>query len=53
VTFDALPTSLKDRIDPWNTERALSTAQLSLMRAIKDALDPRGLLSPGRFIGGI
>lgn len=53
VTFDALPTSLKNRIDPWNTERSLGPAQLSLMRAIKDALDPSGLLSPGRFIGGM
>lgn len=53
VTFDALPASLKTRIDPWNTDRALSPAQLSLMRAVKDALDPRAMLSPGRFVGGI
>jgi glycolate oxidase FAD binding subunit len=53
VTFDALPASLKDRIDPWSTERALPAARRSLMHAIKDALDPRGLLSPGCFVGGI
>ncbi len=53
ATFDALPTSLKDRIDPWSTDRTLPLARRSLMRAVKDALDPRGLLSSGCFIGGI
>jgi len=53
ATFDALPASLKDRIDPWSTDRALSAAQLSLMRSVKEALDPRGMLSPGCFVGGV
>jgi glycolate oxidase FAD binding subunit len=53
VAFDVLPRRLKDDIDPWGAERALSAAQLSLSRKLKDALDPRGLLSPGRFVGGL
>jgi glycolate oxidase FAD binding subunit len=53
VVFDVLPRRLKDSIDPWGTERALSAAQLSLMRKLKESLDPRGLLSPGRFVGGL
>jgi glycolate oxidase FAD binding subunit len=53
VIFDGLPKQLKDDIDPWGTERSLTAAQLSLMRAVKSALDPRSLLSPGRFVGGL
>lgn len=53
VIFDALPTTLKDRIDPWSTDRTITSGQLSLMRGIKEALDPRRLLSPGRFVGGL
>jgi glycolate oxidase FAD binding subunit len=53
VIFDALPATLKDRLDPWSTDRSITAGQLSLMRGIKEALDPRRLLSPGRFVGGL
>lgn len=53
VVFDKLPKRLKEDIDPWGTDRTLSATQLSLMRNLKAALDPQGLLSPGRFVGGL
>ena len=46
--FDTMPPSLSTTIDPWGTE----IPGLSLMRGIKRALDPQGILSPGRFAGG-
>jgi glycolate oxidase FAD binding subunit len=49
VVFDALPLQLKERIDPWGQDAPGAT----LMRGIKNTLDPRGRLSPGRFVGGI
>jgi glycolate oxidase FAD binding subunit len=47
--FDNLPAALKDDIDPWGME----PPGMQLMRGIKQALDPGGHLSPGRFVGGI
>ncbi len=49
VVFDALPSELKAEIDPWGDE----APGLALMRGVKQALDPAGCLSPGRFVGGI
>jgi glycolate oxidase FAD binding subunit len=49
TVFDLLPTELKDRIDPWGME----PPGMAVMRGIKQALDPSGRLSPGRFVGGI
>jgi glycolate oxidase FAD binding subunit len=49
VVFDALPSDLKAEIDPWGDE----APGLALMRGVKQALDPTGCLSPGRFVGGI
>jgi len=47
--FDLLPARLKARIDTWGAE----VPGLALMRGVKRALDPKGRLSPGRFVGGI
>jgi glycolate oxidase FAD binding subunit len=47
--FDPLPVGLKARVDPWGDD----LGGLALMRRIKQALDPHGVLSPGRFVGGI
>jgi glycolate oxidase FAD binding subunit len=43
------PAELKFDIDVWGG----SPPALALMREIKRQLDPRGLLNPGRFVGGI
>ncbi len=49
VIFEALPPKLRGRLDPWG----FSEASLPLMAGVKRALDPSGVFSPGRFVGGI
>jgi glycolate oxidase FAD binding subunit len=49
AVFDLLPPGVKNRIDPWGT----TPPGLTLMRGIKQTLDPNARLSPGRFVGGI
>jgi glycolate oxidase FAD binding subunit len=49
AVFDGVPTRFKSQVDTWGTD----IQALSLMRGIKQALDPRRRLSPGRFVGGI
>ncbi|MFI5395160.1 MAG: FAD-binding oxidoreductase [Candidatus Binatia bacterium] len=49
AVFDGVPTRLKSRVDTWGADIPAT----SLMRGIKQALDPRRRLSPGRFVGGI
>ena len=48
IIFTA-PTHLKRGIDVWGP----APPTLSLMREIKRQFDPKGLLNPGRFLGGI
>lgn len=43
------PASSKRRIDTWPD----GGNALPLMRRVKQQFDPRGILSPGRFVGGI
>jgi len=43
------PLAVKDRVQVWD---APGPAQ-RIMKRIKDQLDPRGILNPGRFVGGI
>jgi glycolate oxidase FAD binding subunit len=45
----AAPTNLKADVDVWGP----APPTLSLMRGIKRQFDPKNLLSPGRFVGGI
>jgi glycolate oxidase FAD binding subunit len=42
------PPAVRARVDLWGP-----VPGLDLMRRLKHELDPRGLLSPGRFVGGI
>jgi len=49
VVFEALPAELRDRVDPWGFDQPA----LRLMRGVKQAFDPAGVFSPGRFVGGI
>lgn len=43
------PTPWKDRLRPWGEPRG----DWPLMERIKRALDPRGLMNPGRFVGNM
>ena len=45
----AAPPELKEHVDIWGPP----AATLSLMREIKHQFDPKGILNPGRFLGGI
>ncbi len=49
ITVESLPTELKADIPLWGPNRG----DHLLMRAIKDKLDPKRVLNPGRFVGGI
>ncbi len=43
------PTELKTQVNVWGPARD----DLMLMQRLKKAFDPQGVLSPGRFVGGI
>jgi len=43
------PEEWKERVQVWGAP----PPHISLLRAIKKAFDPSGILSPGRFVGGI
>lgn len=49
VVFESLPAELQGQVDPWGFDAPARR----LMGGIKRALDPAGLFSPGRFVGGI
>ena len=49
IVFEGIPAALRDRLDPWG----FSGPALSFMAEVKRVLDPRGIFSPGRFVGGI
>ncbi len=49
LTVESAPVELKRAIDVWGPTGAGGR----LMRRIKDQFDPTGILSPGRFVGGI
>lgn len=49
VVFESLPAGLCGRVDPWG----FSGPAVRLMAGVKGALDPAGIFSPGRFVGGL
>ncbi len=49
LVLEAAPEALKRSLDAWGRPRE----GLSVMRRLKAEFDPRGLMSPGRFLGGI
>lgn len=49
LTLERAPLGVRSRIDAWGDVGPA----LGIMRAIKSAFDPDGLLSPGRFVSGI
>ena len=50
VIIERGPRALRERIDPWG---AVPPPALAVMRAIKTEFDPRAVLNPGRFVGGL
>lgn len=48
-TIQWCPSEWKTVLNVWGPERA----DLPLMRRVKSVFDPRGILAPGRFTGGI
>jgi glycolate oxidase FAD binding subunit len=49
LVIESSPSSIKKKVDPWGKSRGESF----IMRRIKKQIDPRGILNPGRFVGGI
>jgi glycolate oxidase FAD binding subunit len=50
VVVERGPAALRARVDPWGP---VEPPALALMRALKQELDPRGVLNRGRFVGGL
>jgi glycolate oxidase FAD binding subunit len=49
LVVEACPTQLKAHLDVWGD---VGTS-LPVMKRLKSALDPRGIMNPGRFVGRI
>jgi len=49
ATIPWCPAEWKIGLKVWGSERP----NLALMKKVKEAFDPRGILSPGRFVGGL
>ena len=49
LVIQRCPTDLKRAIDVWGEVGP----SLAVMRALKQKLDPKGTLNPGRYVGGI
>lgn len=48
IVMDAAP-GLREELDPWGP----LGSEVRLMQGIKAQLDPKGIMNPGRFVGGI
>ncbi len=48
--FEHLPDQLAGQLDPWGPADPVAQAA---MERLKTALDPRAVISPGRYLGGI
>ena len=50
VIVERAPRSIRERLDPWGP---VAAPALTVMRALKREFDSRGVLNPGRFVGGL
>jgi len=50
VVIESAPAAVRADVEPWG---AIEPAALGVMRAIKQEFDARGVLNPGRFVGGL
>jgi glycolate oxidase FAD binding subunit len=50
VVVERAPRELRATVDPWGP---LAAETLELMRGVKQAFDAKGILNPGRFVGGL
>ncbi|MBI1961785.1 MAG: FAD-binding oxidoreductase [Candidatus Rokubacteria bacterium] len=50
VVVQRAPRAVRAALDPWGP---VDAGPLALMRGLKDAFDPRRVLNPGRFVGGL
>jgi glycolate oxidase FAD binding subunit len=49
VIVASAPPEIKKGLDVWGP----IPPGFAVMRALKEALDPNGILNPGRYVGGI
>jgi glycolate oxidase FAD binding subunit len=50
VVIERGPRALRVAIDPWGP---VAEPELAIMRGLKSEFDGRGVLNPGRFVGGL
>lgn len=50
LVIERMPPALKRDLDVWGP---MPADVMALMRRIKQEFDPRGILNPGRFVGGL
>ncbi|MEW6719936.1 MAG: FAD-binding oxidoreductase [Thermodesulfobacteriota bacterium] len=49
LVVESCPPEIKEKVSVWGRERS----DRAVMRRLKEKLDPRGVLNPGRFVGGM
>ena len=49
LTVEACPLAVKEKTDIWGEP----AGDFPLMQRIKEQFDPRGIINPGRFLGGL
>jgi glycolate oxidase FAD binding subunit len=49
LVVESCPPEIKEKISVWGQQRS----DHLIMRRLKEKMDPRGVLNPGRFVGGI
>jgi len=50
VIMRRAPLAVRRAVDPWGP---IDAGPLALMRALRDEFDPKRVLNPGRFVGGL